>query len=180
VNTDARDAAPGLLRLIQSFANTLTADDAADLLGTREEAAAWLRTAVLLPAEAGLSNSEHGALLRLRDSIRDILAAHAGAREDAEAAARLTKALADGRLVLIVEPASTVQLASAARASYAHVVASFAVAVAKSATAGTWLRLKTCSDTDCGQAFYDDSAAATADHCSRHAADGRPPASHCR
>jgi len=170
VSIDDKDAAPGLLRLIQSFANTLSADDAVDLLATREEAAAWLRTAVLLPAEAGLSNSEHGALLRLRDSLRDILAAHTGAREDAEAAARLTKALADGRLVLIVEPASTVQLASAARASYAHVVASFAVAVAKSAAAGTWLRLKACADSECGQAFYDDSAVATAGHCSRHAA----------
>jgi len=170
VDIDARDAAPGLLRLIQSFANSLSADDAVDLLGTREEAAAWLRTAVLLPAEAGLSNSEHGALLRLRDSIRDILAAHTGAGEDAEAAGRLTKALADGRLVLIVDAASTVQLASAARASYAHVVASFAVAVAKSAAAGTWLRLKACRDPHCGQAFYDDSAAADAERCSQHAA----------
>lgn len=171
MNNDARDAAPGPLRLIQSFANTLSTGDAVDLLGTREEAAAWLRTAVLLTAEAGLSNSEHAALLRLRDSVRDVLAAHTGARQDAEAAARLTKALADGRLVLIVEPASTVQLASAARASYARVVASFAVAVAKSATAGTWLRLKACSESDCGQAFYDDSAAATAGRCARHAAD---------
>ena len=172
MDIDDRDAAPGLLRLIQSLANTLSADEAVDLLETREEAAAWLRTAVLLPAESGLSNSEHGALLRLRDSLRDMLAAHTGAREDAEAAARLTKALADGRLVLIVEPASTVQLASAARASYAHVVASFAVAVAKSASVGSWLRLKACADPDCSQAFYDDSASADADRCSRHATGG--------
>jgi predicted RNA-binding Zn ribbon-like protein len=172
VNIDSEDAAPGLLRLIQSFANTLSADDAVDLLGTREEAAAWLRTAVLLPTETSLSNSEHSALLRLRDSTRDVLAARTDAREDAEAAARLTKALADGRLVLIVEPASTVQLASAARASYSHVVAAFAVAVAKSAAAGTWLRLKACRDPHCGQAFYDDSAAADAERCSQHAADG--------
>jgi hypothetical protein len=37
----------------------------------------------LLPAEAGLSNSEHAALLRLRGSIRDVMAAHAGGRQDA-------------------------------------------------------------------------------------------------
>ena len=40
-----------------------------DLLGTREKAAAWLRTAALLPAEASLTSSEHAALLRLRASI---------------------------------------------------------------------------------------------------------------
>ena len=113
----------GPLQMIQAFANTLGASPGADQLGTREEAAAWLRTAGLLPAEAGLSNSEHAALLRLRESMKDVLAAHTGGREDATAAARLTKALADGRLVLTVDPASEVQLASAARSSYPNLVA---------------------------------------------------------
>jgi len=39
------DAAAGPLHLIQSFANTISA---ADLLGSREEAAAWLRAEGLL------------------------------------------------------------------------------------------------------------------------------------
>src|SRR5215470_15606038 len=47
----------GPLRMIQAFANTLGTSPGTDQLGTREEAAAWLRTAGLLPAEAGLSNS---------------------------------------------------------------------------------------------------------------------------
>src|SRR5690349_18323514 len=113
----------GPLQLIQGFANTLDAGSpATDQLGTREEAAAWLRAAGLLPAEAGLSNSEHAALVRLRDSIRDVLAAHTRGREDGDAAARLTKALADGRLVLTVDAVSAVQLASAARSSYPNLV----------------------------------------------------------
>ena len=132
------DAVPGPLRLVQSFANTLSAEPGADLLGTREEAAAWLHAAALLPAEAGLSNSEHAALLRLRESVRAVLAAHRERREDPEAAARLTKALAEGRLVVTVDATSTVRLASAARASYASVVAAIAVAIADAAAAGTW------------------------------------------
>src|SRR5437762_7448722 len=138
--------------MIQAFANTLGASPGADQLRTREEATAWLRTAELLPAEAGLSNSEHAALLRLRESMRDVLAAHAGGREDADAAARLTRALADGRLVLTVDPASAVQLASAARSSYPNLVADIAVAIARSAASGTWPRLKACSVQQCGQA----------------------------
>jgi Putative stress-induced transcription regulator len=129
------DAAPGPLRLLQSFTST-------GLLHTREEAAAWLRTAGLLPAEAGLSNSEHAALLRLRESLRDVLAAHAGGRDDPAAAARLTRALAEGRLVVTVAPDSTVRLASAARSSFPSVVAGIAVAIAEAAAAGTWLNLK--------------------------------------
>jgi hypothetical protein len=109
------DPAPGPLHLIQSFVNTLSAEPDADLLATREEAAAWLRAAALLPAESGLTGSEHAALLRLREAVRDTLAAHTDGREDPGAAARLTKALAEGRLVVTVDAASMVQLASAAR-----------------------------------------------------------------
>jgi len=127
---------PSPQRLVQSFASTVSADK--DLLRTREEAAAWLHGAALLSPEAGLTNSEHGALLRLRDSVRDVLAARAGGREDTEAAARLTKALADGRLVLTVDPAGTIAMASGARASYPSVVAAIAIAISISAASGSW------------------------------------------
>lgn len=153
---DGGDAA-GPPDLLLSFANTLSAESGSDLLGTREEAAGWLRGAALLPDGGGLTGSEHGALLRLRDSLRELFAAHTDGREDAAAAARLTRALADGRLVLTVDPASTVGLASAARASYSSVVAAVAVAVARSAAAGTWPGLKSCGASGCGRAFYDGS-----------------------
>jgi predicted RNA-binding Zn ribbon-like protein len=169
------DAAADPPHLIRSLANTLSAQEDTDLLSAREEAAAWLRMATLLPAGAGLSGSEHSALLRLRDSLRDVLTAHTDSREDAAAAARLTRALADGRLVLTVDPASSVGLVSAARASYSGVVAAIAVAVARSATSGTWLRLKSCSAPRCGQAFSDDSAGAEARHCPVHAAGNAAP-----
>jgi len=129
---------PAPRHLIQSFTSTLSAEEDADPLRTTEGATAWLRTAGLLPAESRLTSSEHAALLRLRTSISDVLAAHADGREDAEAAARLTKALADGRLVLVVDPASTVRLASAARASYPNLVAALAIAMAESAASATW------------------------------------------
>ena len=137
------DPADGPLALIQSFVSTLSAEPlgaepGADLLGSRGDAAAWLHAAGLLPAEAALTNSEHAALLRLRGAFRDVLAARADGREDAAAAERLTRALAEGRLVVTVDPASTVRLASAARASYPGLVAAFAVAIADAAAAGTW------------------------------------------
>jgi hypothetical protein len=129
------DAAPGPLHLVQSFASTLRGEGA-DLLGTREDAVAWLHAAALLPAGASLSNSEHAALLRLREAVRDVLVARADGEEDPEGAARLTRALAEGRLVVTVDPAGTVRLASAARASYPSVVAAIAVAIADAAAAG--------------------------------------------
>jgi Putative stress-induced transcription regulator len=130
----------GLLRLLQSFASTSRGGPGEDLLRTREDAAAWLHAAELLAPDAGLTNSEHAALVRLRDAIRDVLAAHSYGRDDAGAAARLTKALADGRLVLTVDSSSAPRLVSAARSSYPSVVAAFAIAIAGSAE--DWLRLK--------------------------------------
>lgn len=132
------DAVADPLHLIRSFASTVSADPGADLLRDRDDAASWLHTAGILPTENGLSNSEHAALLRLRTSIIDVLAAHSGGREDGDANGRLTRALADGRLVLTAGPGGAVRLASAARSSYPSVVAAFAIAIAQAAGAGKW------------------------------------------
>lgn len=140
--------AAGPLRLVQSLADTLSAD--ADALGTREGAVSWLRAAGLMPADALISGSEHGALLRLRDAVRDAMAApaaghpdtagrpHAAGRPDADVAARLTRALADGRLVVTITQAGAVQLATAARSVYPSIVAAIAVAIAEADAAGEW------------------------------------------
>ena len=116
--------------LLGSLAGTVTADGT-DLLGTREEAVPWLRAAGLLPDDAVISGSEHAALLRLRDALRDVIAARTSGAAAPDATARLTRALADGRLVVTVSPAGAAVLASSARASYSNTVAAIAIAVAE-------------------------------------------------
>jgi hypothetical protein len=115
--------------LLRSLAETVTVDGT-DQLATREKAVPWLRAAGLLPEDATLSGSEHGALLRLRDALRDTMAARASFLPEADAAARLTRALADGRLVVTVQPDGKAALASSARAPYSSAVAVIAIAVA--------------------------------------------------
>jgi hypothetical protein len=129
--SSTNDAEPGGQGLVGSLARTVTADGT-DLLGTREEAVPWLRAAGLLPDDAIISGSEHGALLRLRDALREILAARTAGVAAPDATARLTRALADGRLVVTVSPAGAAALASSARASYSNAVAAIAIAVAES------------------------------------------------
>jgi hypothetical protein len=124
------DAGPGRPGLLGSLAATATADGG-DLLGTREEAVPWLRAAGLLPDDAIISGSEHAALLRLRDALRDVFAARAAGVAASDASARLTRALADGRLVVTVSPGGAAVLASSARASYSNAVAAIAIAVAE-------------------------------------------------
>jgi uncharacterized protein (TIRG00374 family) len=150
--------------LIVSFASTL--DGGADLIGTSDQAASWLRAAGLLPADAVVNGPDHRALLRLRDAIRDVMAARASGADETEALAGLTKGLADGRVVVTAGPAGTVGLASAARASYSTAVAAFAIAIADCSAAGTWVRLKACIE--CGRPFRDDSPSASAARCPQH------------
>ena len=127
--SSTNDAGPGGQGLVGSLARTVTADGT-DLLGTREEAVPWLRAARLLPDDAIISGSEHGALLRLRDALREVIAARAAGVAAPDATARLTRALADGRLIVTVSPAGAAVLASSARASYSNAVAAIAIAVA--------------------------------------------------
>ena len=78
--------------MLQSFAATVAAGtdpDNDDVLATRERAIPWLRAQRLMPADAMLTGSEHGALLRLRDALRDALAAHAAGSISPEIAAEI-------------------------------------------------------------------------------------------
>ncbi|HWG13363.1 MAG TPA: ABATE domain-containing protein [Streptosporangiaceae bacterium] len=129
---------PDSLQAVLVFAATADGDSGPDALASRDEAAAWLRSAGWLAEDAGLSNSEHAALLRLRNAVGDTLAAPAGTPEAADAAARLTRSLSEGRLVVTAGPGGTVELATAARASYPSVVAAVAVAIAHAAYSGRW------------------------------------------
>jgi hypothetical protein len=117
------------LSILQSLA--ATASQGQDPLASRDDAAEWLHGAGLLPADGALTGSEHAALLRLRDALRDVLAMRSARRPDPDAAGRLSRALADGRLIVAVSPAGSSELVSSARATYSNLVATVAIAVAE-------------------------------------------------
>lgn len=100
-------------------------------LDAREDAIGWLRSAQLLAEDAEITNSEHGALVRLRDALAEVLSARASRRSAPDAAARLSRGLADGRLVVTIMPDGTPKLASSARAAYSSAVAVIAIAIAE-------------------------------------------------
>jgi predicted RNA-binding Zn ribbon-like protein len=162
----SRAPAPGSLRLIQVLVNTLNLERDRDLLGTAADAARWLAAAALLPGEAKLTAAEHRALLELREAIRLVLWSHTFGRDDAEAASRLTLALAPCRLTVSIDPAGQARLAAADRDPLPRAIGAVAIAVAESGAAGTWPRLKSCPGHLCGWAFYDRSASGRSRWCS--------------
>jgi len=163
-----RKPAPGPLGLVQAFLNTVPLrTGGTDLLGDRPAAVGWFRTAGVLSADpVVVSTSEHAGLLRLRELLRAVLMARTAGRPDEQTAAKLTKAFADGRLVLTVDAVGRANWATAARAPYPSMVAALAIAIAESVTTGTWPYLKACAVPGCGWAFYEKSSAAA--NCSGH------------
>jgi hypothetical protein len=129
--TSSDNNASTILSALAGTVSHSTSPGGGDVLADREEAVPWLRAAGLLPADAVISNSEHAALLRLRDALRAVLDARDSGMAAPDAAARLTRALADGRLVVTVAPAGKASLASSARAVYSNLVAAIAIAVAE-------------------------------------------------
>lgn len=169
----SRTPAPGSLRLIQALVNTLNVERGRDLLGEPAEAARWLETVGLLPAGSQLSTAEHGALLELREAIRRVLMTHTERREDAEAAGRLTLALARCRLVPAADPSGGVRLTSCDHDPFARVIGAVAIAIAEAGVSGAWARLKSCPGHLCGWAFYDRSASGRSRWCSMQVCGAR-------
>jgi predicted RNA-binding Zn ribbon-like protein len=169
----SRAPAPGPLRLVQALVNTLNAELGQDLLGTAADATRWLQAAGLLSAASPLGGAEHRGLVELREAIRQVLATHTEGREDAQAARRLSVALACCRLAPAIDPAGGVALVSADHDPFARAVGSVAIAIAEAGAVGTWERLKSCPGQLCGWAFYDRSASAKSRWCSMQVCGAR-------
>ena len=155
-----RAPAPGALRLVQRFVNSVDLedgpDDLADAAGLRE----WLVAAELLAPGERVSGADHTRAVALREAIRDL----AGAPGDARATAAVNEAARRAGLQPTLRGAESRLEPSAGGVDGAlgHVVAALHAAIAED----TWERLKTCDRDDCRWAFYDHSKNQSSHWCS--------------
>jgi predicted RNA-binding Zn ribbon-like protein len=155
-----RPPAPGPLRLVQRFVNSVDLEDGPDDLATPAGLREWLDAFGLLDAHAFVSPTDHTRAIELREAIRDLATTPHDPRATAivnEAARRaaLHPVLAPGESRL--EPAAT-----GVDAALGHIVAAIHAAVAE----GTWERLKACDRESCRWAFYDHSKNKSSHWCS--------------
>ena len=155
-----RAPAPGVLRLVQRFVNSVDLEDGPDDLADPEGLREWLTDAGLLAPGETASRADHARALALREAIRDL----AGDRTDARAAAAINEAARRARLhpILDGEDSRLQPTASGVDAALGRIVAALHAAVAD----GTWERLKTCDRDHCRWAFYDHSKNQSSHWCS--------------
>jgi predicted RNA-binding Zn ribbon-like protein len=162
-----RSPAPGGLRLVQDFVNTMNHEfePAADGLGTAERAGEWLAGRGLLAAGAPpLSARDVAAARELREALRAVLEAHTGGGAIPPAArAVLERASARARLRLRLDAAGRPALLPEAE-GFAGAAGLLLAALHAAALDGTLERLKACEQ--CGWAFYDRSRNRSSRWCS--------------
>ncbi len=155
-----RAPAPGALRLVQRFVNSVDLEDGPDDLAAPDGLREWLTDAGLLRRDETVGRADHARALALREAIRDLAGDHA----DARAAAAINEAARRARLhpVLSDHESRLETAASGVDGALGRIVASLHAAVAE----GTWERLKTCERDRCRWAFFDHSKNQSSHWCS--------------
>jgi len=156
---DIPKAAPGRLRVVQQFVNSVDREHDRDWLATPALLRGWLVEQGLLSAGARVRRPDLERAFELRAALRSLLGAEnklgdpADAFERAARAARLTFRLGDGSAILVPS-------AGGVAGALGHLLVTVHDAMAD----GTWHRLKACRN--CRWAFYDYSRNHSAAWCS--------------
>jgi predicted RNA-binding Zn ribbon-like protein len=168
--------APGRLRLVQQFVNTLNIEAATDKLDSPSSLDGWLGSSGLLVSEApdGVTADDLALARELREALRGVLRSHVRHADGQSSAAVAAVAAATARVAAIAASLKTrfdvgadglIRLApggSGVRAPLADIL----LIAAMSAAEGTWERLKVCSADGCQWAFYDRSPTRNGCWCS--------------
>jgi predicted RNA-binding Zn ribbon-like protein len=158
-----RARAPGPLRLVQSFVNTVDLEAGPELLPDAAALRDWLTAEGLLDAGARVGDADHRRAIELREAIRELAAGHAGHDHDPGAAAVVdTAARRAGLHPVLGETTRLEPAAAGVDAALGRIVAAIHAAVAE----GTWPRLKACDRHACRWAFYDRSKNRSGQWCS--------------
>jgi predicted RNA-binding Zn ribbon-like protein len=159
-----RAPAPGALRLVQDFVNTVDREHGPDLLDDPGGLRAWLDRRELASG-APVGAAEADAARAVREALRALLLANNGEPEEPGARPVLEEAGRRGRLEVVLADGRAPRLVARAEGldgALATVVAAAFAAMLD----GSWARLKACPRDVCGWAFFDRSHANRGTWCS--------------
>jgi predicted RNA-binding Zn ribbon-like protein len=170
--------APGRLRTVQAFVNTVNRESGEDVIAHPDGLRAWLDRFELLDASCRIDEVAVERAWTLREALRDLLRANAGHDVQIEAArAEVEHVGRSAHLALRLDGgAPLVSLAPGLDGAFGTIVALMGEAMLD----GSWPRLKACRREVCRWAFYDHSHAGTGAWCSMSICGSRSKASSYR
>jgi predicted RNA-binding Zn ribbon-like protein len=156
--------APEPLRLVQRFLNTTDLEAGTDELADAARARRWLVANRLLGRADAFDEPDRELLVEVRETLRRLAHASRERRTDAAALRLLNEhaARAPLSIELRAEGAELVPASPGVEGAVGRLLA----AVFGAARDGTWSRLKTCRNHECGWVFYDASRNRVGTWCS--------------
>ena len=151
-----REPAPGRLRVVQSFVNTINLEAPEDWIETPQLLAGFLREQRLIGDDDQVHDEDLRRAVELREALRRLLLENNGEPHDPAAAAVVAHAARAAQLTVGVAPHGAAELvpdAGGVDGALGTVVA----ICAESMLDGSWRRLKACRRDVCHWAFYDHS-----------------------
>ena len=157
-----RAPAPGSLRLVQQFVNTLD-NEGPELLPDAGALRDWLVAAELLDPRTQVGAADHRRAIELREAIRALAEVHAGAPDDPAATATVNETARRAGLHPVLGETSRLEpAAGGVDGALGRIVAAIHASIAED----TWPRLKACERHSCRWAFYDRSKNRSGHWCS--------------
>ena len=158
--------------LVQDFVNSRELRPSVEELGTPKELSAWLESHGLLEPGARVTNSDLAEAARVREALRDVLAAKVGLEVDVDAAtAEIDAAARRAGLELRFDP--TCPRVEPTVGGVRGAIGRILVEVHDEMVDGVWERMKVCKADDCRWAFLDTSKNKSRAWCSMESCGNR-------
>jgi len=165
VSSSRPGVAPGQLGLVQSFLNTLDLEASRDDLADVHAAQAWLASNRLVSPGTEYDDADRRRLVEVRRAALGLVVANGGAGLQRRAVTTLNEAARRVRLGVRLHPDDGYRL-MAEGVGIDRPIGELLISVTASMAAGTWNRLKICSNDACQEAFYDTSRNRSGRWCS--------------
>ena len=149
--------APGHVRLVGDFVNTVEHQTAEESLETPAQLHQWFAERGILGPEAHLTPGDLALARTLREGLRNVLLTHAGHQPDPAAIDALNRMLASVDVRVEFDHAGRQRLVPATSGTFQQAFTPILEAIRLSAQDQTWERLKVCARDSCRWAFYDTS-----------------------
>jgi predicted RNA-binding Zn ribbon-like protein len=158
--------------LVQDFVNSRELRPAVEELGTPQDLSAWLGAHGVLEPGAPVTAAELAEATRVREALRDLLAAKVGLEVDVDAAkAEIDAAARRAGLELRFDP--TCPRVEPTVGGVRGAIGRILVEVYDEMVDGTWERMKACKADDCRWAFLDTSKNKSRAWCSMESCGNR-------
>ncbi|MBI3216823.1 MAG: CGNR zinc finger domain-containing protein [Mycobacterium sp.] len=147
--------APGALRRVQAFINTVDRESGTDRLAHHADARPWLEDAELLAPAAPLTDNDLATIVAVREALRAMTVQNSGGPVPAESElAALRAVLASSTARAILDDDGTLRMASVGDSPQARLL-DLLLVVRDAQADGSWSHLKACGNDECRWAFYD-------------------------